>query len=93
MECTEFEIFATVPRPTGLTLHDNVIYVASASTGKLLAFDTSSGRLLDTVQTTFSSISGLKISPSGDLWFVDRSSNDLVSLSVQKHCIAAKLGE
>jgi hypothetical protein len=74
--------FASVDEPTGLAVDPAAgrLYVASEG-GNILAFATATGALLFEIDTGYTDIMGMAISPGGVLHFVDATSNELVAVS------------
>mmetsp|Transcript_21670 Transcript_21670/g.43482 ORF Transcript_21670/g.43482 Transcript_21670/m.43482 type:complete len:1080 (+) Transcript_21670:120-3359(+) len=89
-ECVDHTIFAVgLDTPSGLALSADgkVVFVAEHYSGKISAFEADSGALLDTVQTEFSSIGGMAVSPvTGTLYFVDRDTNSLNYIKKRQDC-------
>jgi sugar lactone lactonase YvrE len=61
-----------IERPSGLALHDGILYVTDPPTSRLLAFD-ASGRLLRTVETGLppSSLAGITVGPDNKVYYLD----------------------
>ncbi len=59
-------------RPSGLEIHDGIIYVSDAETSRLWAFDME-GQALRSLDTGLppGSLGGIALSPSGELYFVN----------------------
>jgi len=91
-----YEVFAGVELPSGIALHEGVLVVGEHGSGKIKAFNTTTGGLIQVVHTELTNaLFGLAFSPSGQLWYVDGKDNELVrvvvtascsSLQTQSHC-------
>ena len=88
--CAQFRTFIEgLNKPSGIAVHENVLYVSEYSSGKIKAFQKTSGELLDTFETGSMALGGIAFQPSSNkLWYVCRSSNSLryidVSMTEQK---------
>lgn len=56
--------------PSGIELHDGVVYVSDHATGEVIALD-GEGAELDRVTTTAEGIMGMTFGPDGSLWYAD----------------------
>jgi outer membrane protein assembly factor BamB len=63
--------------PSGLVLHDGLIYVSDHSNGQIRAF-TMDGEDVATLETGRTGVMGLTVSPDGELLFVDFDAEELV---------------
>ena len=65
----------TLVRPSGLALHDDILYVSDNQTGRIHAF-TLAGEEVQTLDTELpaGALAGLAVGPQGKLWFTDMSS-------------------
>lgn len=81
---TEVVPAGTLQIPSGLKLHNGILYVTDTMTGKFHAF-TRDGELLRTVETGLqpASLAGLTIGPDGKVWFVDRRAARVLRLDVE----------
>lgn len=88
--CAQFRTFIEdLDKPSGIAIHENVLYVSEYGSGKIKAFQKTSGVLLDTFETGSMALGGIAFQPSSNkLWYVCRSSNSLryidVSTTAQK---------
>lgn len=75
----------TLEAPSGLAIHDGVIYVTDAATSRFYAFSME-GELLRTLDTGApeNTLAGLELGPDGTLYFNDRRSSTLHRLDVVK---------
>jgi DNA-binding beta-propeller fold protein YncE len=91
-ECPEQRDFATdIQMPTGLALNaeGDRLFVAEHMTGDILVFEVSSGALLYRINTGFTSIGGMALSPkSKALYFVDEETNTLNVVKMNAECAA-----
>jgi len=62
--------------PSGLALHDNVLYVGDQATGKLYAYDLA-GTLLDWVPLDVGELAGIDVDAEGNLYYLDRGASTL----------------
>lgn len=89
-ECPEQRDFATgIDTPTGLALSPDgeKLFVAERATGMIHAFEVSTGSLLFSVDTPYTSIGGMAFSPESQiLHFVDEATNTLNSVSPLTAC-------
>jgi len=80
-DCVDQDVFASdIEMPSGLALSQDGerLFVAEHESGKIHVFEVASRALLTTIETKFSSIGGLDISPTtGHLYFVDSKTNSL----------------
>merc|ERR1712157_466954 len=66
-ECVDHQVFAeNIEMPTGMVLSDDGerLFVAERGTGKILVYEIDSGALLFSVDTEFSTIGGMAMSPA-----------------------------
>ena len=77
--CAQFRTFIEdLNKPSGLAIQGNVLYVSEYGTGKIKAFQKTSGVLLDTFETGSMALGGIAFQESSNrLWYVCRSSNSL----------------
>jgi DNA-binding beta-propeller fold protein YncE len=68
-------------RPSGLELHDGMLWVTDNATGAILAFDLDGG-LIDWLDTELPDgcLMGIALDDDGDLWFVDAVENEVVRI-------------
>jgi hypothetical protein len=66
-----------VDDPSGLVLHDGLLFVSDHDNGNILAFNLD-GDLVDWLETGRDGVMGLEFSPDGELWFVDAEEDELV---------------
>ena len=89
-ECVDQSVFAEdIQQPSGmaLSLDGERLFVAERGTGKILAYEVATGAFLHSFQTRFQTIGGMDFAPeSGDLYFVDDSTNTLNSVQVVAGC-------
>ena len=69
-------------RPSGLALHDGMIFTADNHTGRIWAFDMD-GNLLDYLDTGLDdALMGMEFDEDGNLWMVDAANDEVLRLSV-----------
>lgn len=80
MENPEWEIFATdnLVDPSGIEVIGNRLFVSDNSTNEIIAYRLDTKEELARIQTTATSIKGIKVGPNNKLWYVDYSSNNVV---------------
>lgn len=80
MENPEWEVFADTDLvdPCGIEVIGNRLFVSDNSTNKIIAYRLDTKEELARIQTTATSIKGIKVGPAGKLWYVDYSSNKVV---------------
>jgi len=73
----------TISRPSGLVLHQGILYVTDASTGIIHAV-TTGGRVIQSLRTGLGaeSLNGLTVGPEGKLYFVDRQAASVYRVDV-----------
>ena len=82
MENPEWEVFAETDLvdPCGVDIIGNRLFVSDNATNKIIAYRIDTKEELARIQTTATSIKGIKIGPTGKLWYVDNSSNQVVRI-------------
>jgi DNA-binding beta-propeller fold protein YncE len=70
-------LVASLPSPSGLVIEDDGVYVGSADSGEIIAFD-HDGHETARISTGHPGIRGLTIGPDGHLYFVDELQNTVV---------------
>jgi hypothetical protein len=72
-----WEVFADVglDTPSGVALHEGILYVGDAETAQIVGFDVTTGEDLGRIETGAGKLLGLEVDPDGNLWFVDRRSD------------------
>lgn len=75
------ETAAGLTHPSGITLHEEVLYVSDNSSSKIFAIKTD-GTVVDWLDTGLpeGSIMGLRVDAEGSIWFVDNVANEVVRL-------------
>jgi len=63
--------------PSGLALHEGVLFVSEHGSGDIVAFDLE-GAEVDRMSTPAARIMGITIGPAGDLWYADAERNEVV---------------
>jgi hypothetical protein len=94
-ECVEQRVFVDdIQMPSGMALSNDGerLFVAERGTGKILVYEIDSGGLLESVQTEFSTIGGMTMSPETDLmpsmlYFVDENTNSLNRIVPTAECV------
>jgi DNA-binding beta-propeller fold protein YncE len=71
--------------PTGLTMHDGVLYVSDTATGRIVAFNPETGEVLDWLDTGISSpgLMGITFDAEGELYAVDGLGNRVLRFSAR----------
>jgi DNA-binding beta-propeller fold protein YncE len=71
-------------QPSGLEVHNGLIYVSDSGTGKILAF-TPEGKLVNYLDTKLptQSLAGINFGPDGKLYFVDMKGHRVFRVDVQ----------
>jgi hypothetical protein len=72
---------AGLGQPSGLDMHDGVLYVGDHSNGNLFAFDVETGDLIDWVGTGLTGLMGVKVVSEDEIWVVDADSNGVYRLT------------
>ena len=89
-EGLEWGLFGELPRPSGLALSEEVVYVSSHSSGLIKAFARPSGRLLQVIYDVPGAVSGLALDHIGVLWLLDGASQLVMQLEVETACGATE---
>jgi hypothetical protein len=77
---TDHEVFADdFEDPSGVWLHNDVLFVSDHATGEIVALDMN-GDELERIDTGAESIMGITVGPEGKLWYVDAGANELVRI-------------
>ena len=73
---------ADLRRPSGIALHEGVLYVTDQADGEILAFS-EDGELLDWVDTEREGarLMGIEIDAAGNLWVVDADADELIRIT------------
>mgnify|MGYP002629584021 CR=1 FL=1 len=84
-DCTTLidgEAVAEMGRPSGLELHDDMLFVSDNRTARIWAFDLE-GNLLDYVDTGLDdgSVMGMAFDGEGNLWLVDAENDEVLRIS------------
>jgi hypothetical protein len=83
--CAQFnsQFIKNLDQPSGIAIKDNLLYVAEYGSGKIKAFQKTSGVLIDTFETGSMALGGISFQPNTNrLWYVCRSSNSLRYIDV-----------
>lgn len=85
MSGIEWGVLATgLNIPSGIALEGDMLFVSENGNGKIVAYELGSdGKSiteLDSIQTSASSIMGLEIGPSGNLYYVDNGQDEVVRI-------------
>merc|ERR1740130_217415 len=74
-EGLQWSVFGAVPRPSGLALAANVVYVGSDTLGEIFAFDRATGAVLQAVKVAYapSKLRGITLSPTDGGLYLARS--------------------
>lgn len=67
--------------PSGLTLHDGVLYLTDHNTGSILALDPADGTVIDRLDTGISGLMGIEVRSASEIYVVDSASNELLRLT------------
>lgn len=81
VEVTELVPAGTLERPSGIEIHEDILYVTDNAQSRFYAFDLE-GNLLRTLDTGLppGSLAGLAVSPDGVIYFVDLMTADVYRL-------------
>lgn len=73
----------TLTQPSGIALHDGVLYVTDHAQSKFYAFDLE-GRLLASLQSPLpaGSLAGLTVGPNNKIWFTDMANGKVYRLDL-----------
>ncbi len=75
---SEVIIDTDLDRPCGIEIFENTLYVGDYATGEIIAYDMENGfEELTRIETGAAGLTGIKIGPDGNLWFVNRIENTL----------------
>jgi DNA-binding beta-propeller fold protein YncE len=71
-------------RPSGLALHEGVLYVSDNKRANIMAFDPTTGELLDylSLELPEDALMGITFDVDGNLWFTDAVDDRIVRISV-----------
>jgi len=71
-------------RPSGLALHEGVLYVGDNKRAKIMAYDVGTGDLLDFLQLDLAegALMGITFDEDGNLWFTDAVDERIVRISI-----------
>ena len=58
-------------KPSGLAIHEGVLYISSFSSGAIYAYDLDSGELIDWVETGRKKVTGIEVVSEDEIWFID----------------------
>lgn len=80
MENPTWEVFTStnLTDPCGIEIVGTRLFVSDNATNEIIAYDVNSKNELGRIQTSATSIKGIKVGPEGKLWYVDYSSNNVV---------------
>ncbi len=70
-------------QPSGLALHDGLVFVSDHATGEIIAIDTN-GAEVERIATGATAIMGLAFDPDGRLWYVDAGADTVVRVDPQE---------
>lgn len=80
VEGARYDVIASdFAHPSGLVLHDGLLYVAEHDTGDIVTLDRC-GNEIERRTTDARSIMGLTVSPAGELYFVDRDDSRVLEV-------------
>lgn len=76
---------AGMEAPSGLALHDGLIFVTDNKSSKILAFDMGDGTLIDWLDTGLpeGSLMGITFAADGSLWLVDAVENRILRITAK----------
>jgi hypothetical protein len=74
----DFQVLvADIERPSGLALHEGVLFVGENATSEIVAFDLD-GNEIDRLSTPAQNLMGITIGPDGHIYYVDPIANEVV---------------
>ncbi len=78
----EWEVFidSGIETPCGIEINENRLFVSDYLTGEIIAYDVNTKKELARIQTGSAGITGIKVGPSGKLWYVNSLKNELIRL-------------
>ena len=68
-------------RPSGLALHEGVLYVGDHATGNLFALDAETGEMIDWLPTGLTGLMGLEVVSAEEIWMVDADTDAVYRLT------------
>lgn len=71
---------AGLVEPSGLALHDGVLYVADHGAGAIVAFDAETGEELDRLDIGLEGLMGIEVVSDSEIWLVDATANQVLRL-------------
>jgi DNA-binding beta-propeller fold protein YncE len=76
---------AGLSAPSGLALHEGLIFVTDNENSKVFAFDMGDGTLIDWLETGLppGSLMGITFAPDGSLWLVDAVENRILRIAAK----------
>ena len=79
---TQENVVTGLSRPAGIDVIDNRMIVSEYQSGEIIIYDISTMPAveLERISTGLNSVQGIKIGPSGRIWFVDQNSNGVYKL-------------
>jgi len=79
---TQENVVTGLNRPAGIDVIDNRMIVSEYQSGEIIIYDISTMPAieLERISTGLNSVQGIKIGPSGRIWFVDQNSNGVYKL-------------
>lgn len=79
---TQENVVTGLSRPAGIDIIDNRMIVSEYQSGEIIIYDISTMPAveLERISTGLNSVQGIKIGPSGRIWFVDQNSNGVYKL-------------
>ena len=77
-----WEVFATenLNKPCGIELINDQLYVSDYETGEIIAYDVNTKAELSRINTGKSGVAGIKADKSGQLWFVNNKSHEVIQV-------------
>jgi len=78
VEGADYQVLAEgLEEPSGITLHENRIFVSDHATGDVIALELD-GTEIERMSTPADRIMGITIGPDGKLWYADAGANEVV---------------
>lgn len=82
---TQESVVTGLSKPAGIDIIDNRMIVSEFETGEIIIYDITSVPAVELgrIATGLSSVQGIKIGPSGHIWFVDKNTSGVYKLETQ----------
>jgi sugar lactone lactonase YvrE len=75
-----------ISKPSGLVLHDGILYVSDYTTGIIYGFSADDGTLIDWLDLKRPrTLGGLEMDARGNMYVVDTGANEIVRISSKEY--------